>query len=151
MVFTCISKVQQGGNTACAQEDQIRLLPHPPTNSCITGLSSSFTHTSSLLRTKGFPTHWCEIRQSSVVYVTGVIDLNTYILWLVILSLGALEVPVNWYCYSTNEVLPVGFQSCTDPSVVSLALLLGYLDSVLRLAMSIDIDISQMLEKSFKG
>ena len=57
---------------------------HP---SCLTAPVSPYTETSSLHRTKDFPPHWCQIRSSSAIYVSGAMDPS---IWLVVQSLGAL-------------------------------------------------------------
>ena len=40
----------------------IRVLPNPPTHSCLTALAFLYTRASSLHRTKGLPSHCCQLR-----------------------------------------------------------------------------------------
>ena len=40
----------------------MRVLPNPPTHSCLTALGFLYTGAPSLHRTQGLPSHWCQIR-----------------------------------------------------------------------------------------
>jgi hypothetical protein len=60
------------------------VLPNPPTLSCPTNPTSTYTGASKLYKTKGLPTHWCQIRQSSAAQVSGAMDPSLYTPWLVV-------------------------------------------------------------------
>ena len=49
----------------------MRVLPHPPTYSCLSDLTFPYPESSSLQRTKGLPSQSCHIRQSSATYPAG--------------------------------------------------------------------------------
>ena len=49
----------------------MRVLPHAPTHSHLTVLAFPYTGASSLHRTKGIPSHWCQIRPSFATYAAG--------------------------------------------------------------------------------
>jgi hypothetical protein len=79
----------------------MRFLPHLPTHSCLSALAFPYPGPPRLHRTKGLPSQWCQIRQSSATYPSGAMVT----LWLVVLSLGAWGgVLVGWYCCSSYEV-----------------------------------------------
>jgi len=46
----------------------MRVIPHPPTHSCLSDLAFLYPGSSSLHRTKGLPSQWCLIRPSSATY-----------------------------------------------------------------------------------
>ena len=48
--------------------------PHHPTHFCLTALAFLYAGASRLHRTKGLPSHWCQIRQSSAKYAAGAMD-----------------------------------------------------------------------------
>jgi len=57
----------------------------PPTaHFCLSDPVFLYTGSSSLHRTKGLHSHWCQIRQCSAKYVAGAMGLNMYTLWLVV-------------------------------------------------------------------
>ena len=64
-----------------------RVLPHPPTYSCLTVLASFYTRASILHRTNDLHSLWCEMRQSLV----GV------------LVPGSFGDPVSWYCFNRMD------------------------------------------------
>jgi hypothetical protein len=82
---------------------------------------------------KHLPSHWCQMRQSSVIYVAGAMDPSMYILWLMVSSLGALRPLANWYHYSFYGVA-IPFISF---SLSSSLLTLGSVSSIQRFAVSI--------------
>ena len=80
----------------------IPLLPaHQPTHSCFPVLAFPYTGASSILRTKGLPSHWCATRSSSTAYATGAMGPFMCTFWLVAFPLGALEVLVGSYSCSS--------------------------------------------------
>ena len=48
----------------------MRMLLHPLTHSCLAALASCYARVPNLHRTKGLPSHWCQIRPSSATYVS---------------------------------------------------------------------------------
>jgi hypothetical protein len=54
--------------------------------------------------TKGHPSQWCPIKQSSATYPAEAIRPPMWTLWLVTLYLGALRGLDGWYCCSSYEV-----------------------------------------------
>jgi hypothetical protein len=76
----------------------MKMLPHPPTHSCLTTLASFYSGASSLDRVKGLPSHWCQIKESSATYTARAMGPSMCTLWLVVLSLEALGVLVGWWC-----------------------------------------------------
>ena len=48
------------------------VFPHPPSHSYFTTLAFPYTGASSIHRTKGLPSHCCQIRASSAIYAAGV-------------------------------------------------------------------------------
>ena len=82
----------------------LRVLPHPHTHCHLTALAFSYTGASSLYRTKGLSTHWCQIRPFFATYAAGAMGPSRWTLWLVVSSLGALEVLVSLYCCSSYGV-----------------------------------------------
>ena len=69
----------------------VRVLPHPPTHSCLPILAFPYIRASSLHRAQDLSSHWCPTRQSSATYAAGAMGPSIYTLWLVVWSLGALE------------------------------------------------------------
>jgi hypothetical protein len=71
----------------------VPLLNHPLS---LPILAFLYTGKSSLHRTKGLSFHWCPRKPSSAPYAAGAMCT----LWLVVLSLGTLElgILVGWYC-----------------------------------------------------
>jgi len=61
-----------------------RVLLQSPNHSCLTVLASSYGGASSLHRTKGLPSHWCQIRPSSAIYAAGAKDPTMCTLWFVV-------------------------------------------------------------------
>ena len=57
---------------------------HPSTQSRLSALAFPYAGSSSLHRTKGFPSHWCQIRPSSAIYVAGGMGSSMWTLWLVV-------------------------------------------------------------------
>jgi hypothetical protein len=55
------------------------------THSCLTSLTSPYAGAQSLHRTKGLPSHWCQIRPSSAPCESGAMDPSMYTLWLTLL------------------------------------------------------------------
>jgi hypothetical protein len=49
----------------------LRVLTHPPTHSHLTALAFPYTGESSLHRTKGFSSNWCQTMPPSATYVSG--------------------------------------------------------------------------------
>ena len=84
----------------------MRVLPHQPTHSCLSALA--FPYLGSLHRTKGLPSQWCQINQSSATYLAGamiptppppcVLFGSWFSPWE---FLGGL---VGWYCCSSSGV-----------------------------------------------
>jgi hypothetical protein len=75
-----------------------------PTHSHLTPSASPFPGASSFYRIKHIPSHWGQMRQSSVTYVPGATNQPMYALWLVAQSLGALKGLVSWSCCSSYTV-----------------------------------------------
>jgi hypothetical protein len=57
---------------------------HPHTHSHLTILAFPFTRASSLHRTKGLPSHWCQIRWSSATYAPRAMGHSMCTQWLVV-------------------------------------------------------------------
>jgi hypothetical protein len=55
-----------------------------PTHSCLNGLALSYSGSSSLHKTKGLPSHWCQIRPSSATYPAGAMGTSMWTLWLAV-------------------------------------------------------------------
>jgi hypothetical protein len=65
----------------------MRVLPYPPTRSCLIALASRYTEALSLHRIKGFPSH------SSATHAAGAIGPSMYTLWLlIVLTMGCTAV-----------------------------------------------------------
>jgi hypothetical protein len=102
----------------------MRVLPYPPTHSYLTALAFPYTEESSLHRTKGLPSHCCQIRLSSVTHAVGAMGPSMCTLSLVVLSLGALGCPVGWYCCSSYGVAnPFNFFSPSPISSIGVSVL----------------------------
>jgi hypothetical protein len=56
-------------------------LTHPPTLTCLSGLVFPYPGSLSLYRTKGLPSQWFQIRQSSAVYIAGAMGHSMCIPW----------------------------------------------------------------------
>ena len=54
----------------------------PSTFSLPTAPASPYARALNLHRTKGFPSHWCQTRPSSVTNISGVMDPSLYSTWL---------------------------------------------------------------------
>ena len=67
----------------------MRVLPCRPTHSCLSTLVFLYPGSSSFHRTKGLPSQWCQIRQSSAIYPAGAMGTLS-VLWLVILVPGGV-------------------------------------------------------------
>jgi len=79
-----------------------------------------YTGRSSLGRTKGFSSHWCPTRPSSLTYAAGAMGQSMYSLWVVVQSLWDL---VGWYCCSygvANPFNPFSNFSNRDPILSSM-------------------------------
>ena len=123
-----------------------KLPPHPrfyevaftPTHSYHTIVASPYIGASKLHTIKGLPSHWCQIRPSSVIFVSGAMmpPCIHFGWWL---SLWEL-----WVVQLLDIVLPMGLQSPFAPSVL-LTPPLGSLGSVRWLVVSICIYIGQVL------
>jgi hypothetical protein len=62
----------------------MRMLLHPTTHSYLTLLASPYSGASSLLRTKGLPSHWFQIKLSSAMYAAeAMVSLMLYFLVVV--------------------------------------------------------------------
>ena len=72
--------------------------PDPCTHSHLPALAFPYIEALSLHRTKGFSSHWCLTRPFSATYMAGAMGPSMCTLRLVVLSLGALEGLVGWYC-----------------------------------------------------
>jgi hypothetical protein len=104
-----------------------RVLPYPPTYSSLTTLAFPCWGNKS---PQDSPSHWCQIRQSSALYVAGDMDPSMHTLWLVVYYLGVLGIRLV-----DIVVLPTGLQSPSAPSspptkayiwVSGLSLMLDY-------------------------
>jgi hypothetical protein len=62
----------------------VRVFFYPPTHSHLTALELPYTRPSSLHRTKGLSSHWCQIKLSPATYVAGAMDFSMCTLWLVV-------------------------------------------------------------------
>ena len=62
----------------------MRVLAQPSTHFCRTTLAFPYTGALSLRRTKGLPSHCCQIRLSSATYAAVVMSPSMCTLWLVI-------------------------------------------------------------------
>jgi hypothetical protein len=71
------------------------LLPSP-THSCLRVLEFPYAGSSSLHRTKGLPSHWCQIRPSSATYAARATGPSMCTLWLVVLVLESFGYLVGW-------------------------------------------------------
>jgi hypothetical protein len=80
----------------------LRVLPNPPTHSHLNALAFSYTGVSSLHRTKGIPSHWCQIRPSSYIcsWSHGSHHVYSLVGGLVPGSSGMS----GWYCCSSYGV-----------------------------------------------
>ena len=90
----------------------MRVLPHPPTHSCLHTLKFPYTGALSLHRTKGLSSHWCPTRPSCVAYTSGAMDHSMCTLWMVVLSLEALGVWLD------DIVFLMGLQTISSTSVL---------------------------------
>jgi hypothetical protein len=88
------------------------LPPHP--------LEFLYTGASSLHRTKGLPSHWWQLRESSATYSAGALGPSMCTLWLVFWSLGALGVLIVWYCSSYGVANP--FSSINPSPNISIGI-----------------------------
>jgi hypothetical protein len=59
----------------------MRMLPNPPTHSCLPALTFPYTGASSLHRTKGLSSHWCPKRPSLATYATKAMVPSMCTLW----------------------------------------------------------------------
>jgi hypothetical protein len=92
----------------------MRMLPHSPTHSCLPSLELPYTGALNPYRTKGQSSDWCPTRPSSVTYSAEAMCSSMCILWLMVQSLGALEV------WLVDNVAPsMGLQ---PPSALSVLL-----------------------------
>jgi hypothetical protein len=62
----------------------MRVLLHLPTQSCLSALAFPYTGVSSLRRTKGVSSHWCQTRPSSATYAAWTMGSSMCTLWLVV-------------------------------------------------------------------
>ena len=92
---------------------------HPPTNPLWPHCSAlPYTGELSLPRTKGLSSYWCQTMPSSATYIIEAMST----LWLVVWSLGL------WVVWLVGiAILPMGLQTLSTPSVLSLAPPLGTL------------------------
>jgi hypothetical protein len=61
----------------------MRVLLHLLSLYHLTALVFPYSGASNLHRTKGLPSHWCQIGPSSLTYVSGAMDPSVCTLWLV--------------------------------------------------------------------
>jgi len=94
----------------------MKLLPYPPTHSCLTALAFLYTGASSFHRTKDFSSHWCQIRPI-FCYICSWSHGSAHVF-----SLDGGLVPgsslVGWYCCSYEIASP--FSSFSPPSNSSI-------------------------------
>jgi hypothetical protein len=120
-------------------------IPSPPTPFCLPTMSPPYTGASSLHRIKGLSSHWCLTRPSSVTYAAGSIVPPC------VHMVGGLVLGCSWGVLLVDiVVLPMGLQTPSAPSVLSLTLPLGSPCSVRWLAASIHICICQALEEPLR-
>ena len=62
----------------------MRVLPQPPTLSCLTAVASPYAGASNFSGTKSLFSHGCQVRPSSATYVSEAMDPSRYIPWLVV-------------------------------------------------------------------
>jgi hypothetical protein len=55
-----------------------RVLPHLPTQSCLSGLAFPYFRSSCFQRIKGLLSQWCQKRQSSATYSSGAVGNPVY-------------------------------------------------------------------------
>jgi hypothetical protein len=109
----------------------MRVFTNPPTQSCYPTLAFPYTGASCIHRTKGLSSHWCPTRQSSATYVAGPWVLPSVLFgwWF-----SSWEL---WGIWLVDIVLPMGLQTPSAPSDLSLTPSLGTLCSVQWLVVSI--------------
>ena len=61
------------------------IVPPPTHPICLTALAYLYAWVSNLHWTKDLPSHWCQIRSPSTIYVSGAMVPSMYTLWLVLL------------------------------------------------------------------
>jgi hypothetical protein len=83
----------------------MRVLPYPPTHSCLTALVFTYTGALNLHRTKGLPSHWCH--KAILCYICnwshGSLHVYSLVGGLVPGSSGGGGL-VGWYCCSSYGV-----------------------------------------------
>jgi hypothetical protein len=62
----------------------MRVLPQPPIHSHLTALGFPYAGSLSLHRTKGLPSHWCQIRYSSATNTAGAMSAPVCTLWFMV-------------------------------------------------------------------
>jgi hypothetical protein len=90
---------------------------HPPIYSHVPTLAFPYTGALSYHRTKGLSSHWCPTRLSSATYAARAMCSSMYTLCLVVCTLG----PLGEVWLVDIVVFPMGLQTCSAPSVPSLA------------------------------
>jgi hypothetical protein len=69
--------------------------PHLPTFSCLSALAFPYPGSSSLHRTKGLPSHCCQIWQSSATYAAGAMHGSPHVCSLVCNPIGGTTISTN--------------------------------------------------------
>jgi hypothetical protein len=98
-------------STSLPPPASMRVLPHPPTYSCLSTLAFPYPGSSSLHRTKGIPSQWYQIRQSSATYPAGAMGTPYSLVgWFILIFNSNINlnndilkiVPLKVLIYSSN-------------------------------------------------